>query len=199
MRQRAMIAMAICNDPEVLIADEPTTTLDVTIQAQMLESHPPGEGAADERPRSSSSHTTSGSSPVVATGCACSMRAAAPRSATSTTSSRTPGHPYTVGLLSSIPTWRRQPAEADPGVAAEHARASARLCIPATVRVLGRDLRGPGARTPARRSAPSARRATSASSSWATGTSADEHESSRSRPSRGRRDAARPPRASSIS
>ena len=62
MRQRAMIAMAIAATPTLLIADEPTTALDVTIQAQIIDVRARDAGRSST-PASSSSPTTSGSSP----------------------------------------------------------------------------------------------------------------------------------------
>ena len=68
MRQRAMIAMAMANDPDVIIADEPTTALDVTVQAQVLETLRRVQ-EDDLGRRSCSSPTTSAWWPAWPTGC----------------------------------------------------------------------------------------------------------------------------------
>lgn len=101
MRQRVMIAMALLCEPELLIADEPTTALDVTIQAQILEL------IKDLR-------SSLGTSVILIThdlGVVAGMAdriivmyaGRAMEEAPSGALFYTPSHPYTVGLLRSVP------------------------------------------------------------------------------------------------
>jgi oligopeptide/dipeptide ABC transporter ATP-binding protein len=102
MRQRVMIAMAIVNRPELLIADEPTTALDVTIQAQILDL------LAEIREKFGLtmlfiSHDLAVVSQVadrVAVMYAGSLVELGPRAEIF----RAPAHPYTRGLLEAAPT-----------------------------------------------------------------------------------------------
>ena len=116
MRQRVMIAMALSCDPELLIADEPTTALDVTIQAQILTLI----RELQERMGMSVLLITHDLG-VVAQTChhVCVMYAGkvVERAATRELFKR-PKHPYTVGLFRSIPKLGHRAAKLDviPGV-----------------------------------------------------------------------------------
>ena len=134
MRQRAMIAIALACEPKVIIADEPTTALDVTIQAQILDllrdlvdergtaliliTHDLGVVAGMcERVQVMYAGT------VVETGDAVPIFAS-------------PRHPYTLGLLQSVPrldTGRRQALQPIEGAAAEHAHRAGRLSVRSTL------------------------------------------------------------------
>ncbi len=108
-RQRVMIAMAIVNRPQLLIADEPTTALDVTIQAQILDL------LAELRQKFGLamlfiSHDLAVVSQVtdrVAVMYAGSLVELGPAQEVF----RAPAHPYTRGLLTSVPTLRTNRAE----------------------------------------------------------------------------------------
>jgi oligopeptide/dipeptide ABC transporter ATP-binding protein len=109
MRQRVMIAMAIVNRPQLLIADEPTTALDVTIQAQILE-------LLQELRRKFSlamlfiSHDLAVVSRIadrVAVMYAGSLVEMARREDIF----QSPAHPYTQGLLRAVPTLRTDRAK----------------------------------------------------------------------------------------
>jgi len=101
MRQRAMIAMALINDPKLLIADEPTTALDVTVQAQILELL-----ARLQRELDTAiviiTHDLGVVAEVTEEICVMYSGRIVERASTSTIFGA-PEHPYTFGLLRSIP------------------------------------------------------------------------------------------------
>jgi oligopeptide/dipeptide ABC transporter ATP-binding protein len=101
MRQRAMIAMSIANEPDVLIADEPTTALDVTIQAQVLEVLE----RIQERTSSSILLITHDLGVVAGTADRVMVMYAGREAEVGTIDDifYNPRHPYTRGLLASLP------------------------------------------------------------------------------------------------
>ncbi len=101
MRQRAMIAMGIANDPSLIIADEPTTALDVTIQAQIMEVLK----TAREKTNASLVMITHdlGLIAEVADRVVVMYAGHVVETGSVETIFTRPRHPYTVGLMSSLP------------------------------------------------------------------------------------------------
>ena len=110
MRQRVMIAMALALEPKLMIADEPTTALDVTIQAQVLELL---RDLAEDRD-TSLILITHDLGVVAGMTQRISVMYAGYIVETATTAElfENPSHPYTVGLLHSIPRLDEERAEA---------------------------------------------------------------------------------------
>ena len=101
MRQRAMIAMGIANSPSLLIADEPTTALDVTIQAQVLEVLKRVQKETD-----AATILITHDLGIVAEMCDRVLVMYAGHIVESGTVEdifRAPRHPYTIGLMNSLP------------------------------------------------------------------------------------------------
>jgi oligopeptide/dipeptide ABC transporter ATP-binding protein len=106
MRQRAMIAMALSCNPQLLIADEPTTALDVTIQAQILELM---KGLQAEFQMSILIITHNlGVVAEMADRVAVMYMGKIVESGKASTIYKRPLHPYTVGLMQSVPRMGRK-------------------------------------------------------------------------------------------
>jgi oligopeptide/dipeptide ABC transporter ATP-binding protein len=112
MRQRAMIAMAIANEPKILVADEPTTALDVTIQAQVLEIL---EIAREETHAATILITHDLGLVAELTNRVVVMYAGrVAEMGYCDEIFQTPAHPYTEGLLGSIPMMGGEPRRLEP-------------------------------------------------------------------------------------
>ena len=134
MRQRAMIAMALANDPKLLIADEPTTALDVTVQAQILDLL---ERLQRELDMAIVIITHDlGVVAEMADDVAVMYAGRIVETAAAQALLSSPEHPYSWGLLRSIPTLagpRVEQLAPIPGSAAEPDRAAVGLPLPSAL------------------------------------------------------------------
>jgi oligopeptide/dipeptide ABC transporter ATP-binding protein len=112
MRQRAMIAMAIANQPKLIIADEPTTALDVTVQAQVLDVL----REATSQANASTILITHDLGLVAEMADRVVVMYAGRVVETGSVEDifHEPRHPYTVGLLSSLPNLETEPERLRP-------------------------------------------------------------------------------------
>jgi peptide/nickel transport system ATP-binding protein len=109
MRQRVVIALALCAEPELIIADEPTTALDVSIQAQIISLL---KRLCKERGMAVMLVTHDmGVIAETADRVAVLYAGRIAESGDVRATVRTPRHPYTIGLMSSIPSLSNEVAE----------------------------------------------------------------------------------------